>query len=362
MAIVDENGIELDEDGNKKVSLNAYSLKRKDIENMVSSYSKNFFDAEKKLCRVADGISYSDGVDALAAALKLIDGGSVMDFYRSSSWLSEKSSRQKFLDKKDGSQSYDDKMLVVEFFALLQLTTEFRSEFSKLMTMCLSDSLYYSFCAIRYEAQLREMVTDEGMNDIIEAFREYGPYFDSFYGSTISVENASRANVIEEAKRAMSSEIKLYPHLAKFLVSADKLSSYEANRLHILDRYTKNFSVFSSSKDVIKESLNLCKILNNKRLVYETPKELEWLMIGYGMILDRLEGIFEKALEIIDDFNNEEKTVPYSVLHYNVVVKNTVNRYSLGTVGDPLKDGTEYHTYFEAMTTWLKKLANQIAE
>lgn len=360
--ILDENGYELDENGVKKIPYNPYSLKKKDVIKIVAEFAEHFSDADDKLKKMFAGVSFSDGDDAIKNLLRVVEGGSVIKFYRSCNWLSDSTSKMKFLNGKDNDTSYDEKLLVDELFTLIGKTADFRKEFSQFLLSCVTGSLLNAFYAIRFEEQMLDLVRDADVEDIAGAFKEFAEVFDSFYDAMFFVDendpNADSTNVLAEVHRHMRAEIAHKSHLNKFITDATAFTPAGLNRLYLYDRLTKRFSTFNAGIDAMRTDLERCKELNKKSSSFYSSDDIAGYMASFSLVLDRIEEILQRGIDSIRTFLEKKKESPYAIMHYDIT-GNYITKYALGTVGDPVKDGTTYLTYFAEMMTLLKKVAKQ---
>lgn len=367
--VLDENGSALDKDGNKKEKLLADYMSKADVKAIVNEFSNSFNEAIASLSIVAKGASYSEAKDAFSKLIMVVTGGSHVDFAKKNSWITDPAQRNAYLTS-GVDQGIADKQFIIDFYKLVAGTTELRAEFAKLLNNCVADFLFTTYLALRFESQMKDMI-DFGLYNMLDyAFGEFDAiyirYNDAKIYDTIPVSKTkySPEENLEMVLDQMDEDICRKDNLGKFLLGAKKTSPSAMNQLYVIDRETKQFDRFASREDSLQRAIDMCADLNTKVMsAYPMAgDELFLYLDGYRILTEKLVEVFQAAIDVIETFKKETRKVPYCIMHYETNVKSAVAKYSLGTLGDPLTQGTNYRELAQALVSRCQNLAKTVAK
>ncbi len=367
--VLDENGTALDKDGNKKETLQADYLKKADIMGMISEVTTAANDAVKALDKVYAGASYSEAFDTLTRLSTVTTGGSHVEFARKNTWITNAAQRSAFLTS-GVDQGIADKQFIIDFYKLVVEMAEFRTAFTQFLNMYLSDTVFNAYLAIRFENQMKEIAKPDDVASIAWAFSEFEGIYkrlnDAKIYDSIPVSKSlySPAENLEMVLDYIDQEIMKESHLSKYLMGAGKPSAAAMNQLYIYDRETKEFNRFASRRDPIKRCVDLCAELDTKLSVgYPiAPDGTQSYLEAYRKVLEKMVMIFQKADEVIETFTTETHNSPYSLMHYDEWIVNVTQRNGLGTLSNPLTEGTNYRELAMSMISRFQNLAKTVAK
>lgn len=366
--VLDENGNALDKDGNKK-KLSADYMSRADVNAIISEFSQHFEEALATLDKVETGASFSEAESALGKLVTVISGGAHIEFAKKNAWIADPAQRSAFLTS-GIDQGIADKQFIIDFYKLVVATQDLRAGFSKFLNSCVSDYLFTSYLAIRYERQMKEIVTFDELYDISSAFVEFDSIYNTYNDGKIyesipvSKSKYSPEENLEMVLDHMDAAIGKKSHLCKFMLCAEKVNPSVLNQLHIFDRETKAFDRFASREDSLQRAIAICAELNDtlgaKYVI--VGDGLGDYLTGYRRLLEKLLTVFKTAIKVIETFKTEKTKAPYAIMHYDAYVKDVVSKHMLGSLSDPITNGTNYSAMAQKMIDRCRNLARSVAK
>jgi len=366
--VLDENGSAIDKDGNKKEKLLADYMTKKDVLAMISEFSQSFNEALAALDKVASGASFTDASDALSRLMTVVSGGTHVDFARKNAWIADPAQRNSFLTS-GVDQGIADKQFIIDFYKLVVGTANLRASFGKFLTLCSSDYLFTAYLAARFDNTMKEIVKSGDVSGIVSSFAEFFFVYKRFNDAAIfkeipvSKSKYSPEENLEMVLDYMDEAICQKPHLGKFMLGAKKASPSTLNQLYIYDRETAQFDRFASREGTLQNGLNSSAELDAMLAgAYALCGDgmLDYLN-GYRKVLEKLAVLFTSALDIIKAYKTEKSKAPYSIMHYDPLVKEAVSQMMLGSLSEPLTEGTNYREMAQAMVARCQSLAKTVA-
>lgn len=368
--VLDENGYEIDEDGNKKVTLCAWTMDSKDVMAVLANFTKDFNDVVQSIQYVQYGLELTRGQDDLARLAGLVLGGSHVTFARENSDLSDLQERNKFLTRTNPNQSIPDRKMILELYNMVVKTAQFRQRFASYINFCSNSHFERAYLTIRFESQLSNEITKEDINQINKAFIEFDQVYKTYNNAHIyevipvnSTENTFEEN-LEMVLDHMDDALCKTANLSEFLMNTRRNAATGINRLFVYDKQTKHFDDYACREDTFKRALDECCELSTELGAFYTmfTGEMTAYLDCFRHVLDAIEKVFERVLHVLDDFKTREHEAPYAIMHYDEVVKNVVNKYVLSSLGDPIKDGTRYCSLANIMLERFRSLARTVAK
>lgn len=366
--VLDENGNALDKDGNQK-KLSADYMSRADVNAIIAEFAQNFKEAIRTLDKVETGASFSEAEGALTKLVTVISGGAHVDFAKKNAWIADPAQRSAYTTS-GIDQGIADKQFIIDFYKLVVATQDLRAGFAKFLNSCVSDYLFTSYLAIRYERKMKEIATFDEISDISSAFVEFDSIYNTYNSGSIydslpvSKSKYTPEENLEMVLDHMDAAIGKKSHLCKFMLCAEKISPSVLNQLHIFDRETKAFDRFASREDALQRAINICTELNDTlSSKYTIVGDGLWeYLTGYRTLLEKLLSVLETAIKVIETFKTEKNKAPYAILHYDAYVKDVVSKHMLGTLSDPITNGTNYSAMAQKMVDRCRNLARTVAK
>lgn len=367
--VLDENGNSIDKDGNKKPDLLADYMNKADVMAIVSGFAGNFSVAAAGLDKICNGSGFSEGYDGLAKLITAVTGGPHVEFARKNSWITDPAQRNTYLTT-GGDQGIADKQFVIDFYKLVASTADLRASFVEMINNCLASTLYKAYGAIRFEAQMSEIVKQSDLSSLGTAFASFSLLYDECNDAKIYNHiPVSKSKYSAEENLAMvleylNDEIYKKPDLVTLFDGAEKPSAEAINKLYIYDRETKQFDSFASKEDAMQRVIDACAELDAKLAAgYAVADEgLLAYLNGYRIVMEKLVEVFQKAIDVIEKFKTQKDTAPYAIMHYNSYITRVNSMYSLCSLKDPVTEGSNYRELALSMIARFRNLAKNIAK
>lgn len=358
-----------EEKDDKNTELDADHLKEGTISGIISELNNKFMQVESSVGKLVYATSYGTALDAIKSAQTLAATGPHVDFCRKNKWLGDKGQRNSYLTKCEWKAGEEDKRLVCQFYDLMNASAHMRSKFAELMSLCESEFILYAEKAIIFEENLSQRISFDTLYDIRLSFAEFDNVYNTFNNSSIyskipvSKESPYEEN-LETVLDYLDDALCEKPHLSKFLLNTRTTAASGINQLYSIDRTTAQFKEIASREDTMKRAQErISDLLGeiddlNLRVTNDTRAYLD----GYRNVLYKLSDVFTKAIKSIRNFQEKKDELPYSVMHYDALVKDCVSKHMLGSLSDPMTKGTNYNTIAESMLNKCRQLAKTVAK
>lgn len=367
--VLDENGSAIDKDGNKKEKFQADYMSRADVMAMVTEFTQSFEQALSQLYKLEHGSSFTEAKDTVTRLITQITGGSHVAFAKKNAWIADAAQRQAFLTS-GIDQGIADKQFLIDFYKLVVGTTDLRAEYLHYLELCLDAYLPVSYAAIRYEIQMREIVKSDVLYDLHDAFIEFDSIYNRYNSGDIYKEipvSKSRYSAEENLEMVldhMDDAICQKAHLKKFMLDARASSPTAINQLYIYDRETKQYDSFACKADNLVSAINKGNDLLSKvgdAYVIAGDGLMSYLD-GYRQLIEAVIRICQSGLNAIDAFKTQKDKAPYAIMHYDAYIKDVVSKHYLGSLTDPLTEGTNYRVMAQTMVKRCQELAKTVAK
>ena len=358
--LLNEKGYDFTADAMKSTAMT-----RADVDLIIEGFRSSFTDSINNLAKVVEGHGFQEANSALWDLSQVIQSGSHKDFYRENKSLSNPAERSKFLAAA-GGQSSQDKQAVCGLYDIIAQTEKLSGDFERFLTDVTTSVLLDSYKAIRFEKEMRDIFTSDERGRIIGAFKEFDQMCMTYQAGGIADVIGIDKTVLDKTE----SLILIESHMNKALADMQDLGNYlgrinaimagAVNKLFAIDRKTEAFADILDKEDRIKAAQDACGKLTVQFGTIDAKGVGISYIAGYKPLLDMLNNVFTWALAAIERFRTEQEETPHSALHYPQVVVSCVEKYGLGTVGNPLKNGTDYYGFVNRMPKVLPQIAKDI--
>jgi len=244
--------------------------------------------------------------------------------------------------------------------ALTETVTDFCSNISDMVQ---NQTIKLAYTMIRIDKELPAL--SDVYNTIISGFNEYNNLRIHYGNADIIKELKLRKSAAPEANYEIAKKhLDNYIGGTKYLKSL--LSAGTKNDLFVIDRITTAFHYIYASKDLMKSSLDTAQRLSDAVLNSPVKKvyldAVETPVICMNTLLGELVKIFDLALKLIDDYANGSSKPPYAFMHYDLVVKESAERWLDESLPDPLTNGTQYFNLVKAVNKKWDSVLRPIAK
>lgn len=364
--VLEENTSAVDQEGNKKPDLSADNIGKAEIKAMITELSTTLKHAAYQMTFAASGVDYKKE-DIMKVATAMVTGSHV-NFANQNSWLSDEAQKKTYLT--GGGNGIADKTVVIDFYKLVKATAGFRKDFAEFINSCCQESLWNAYWAVRFEGQMREMVSKEFLYSIRLSFAEfdsiYTKYNDASIYDSLQVSKATQSpeEILQNVLFHMDDAIAAKKALGQFLVNTKATAAAGINKLYVLDRATAGFNEFASKEGAMSRGMEKCAELHATLLsFYEMAGDgLNDYLDGFGQLLENLELVFQAGIDAVTKFKTKVDEAPYSVMHYDPLVVKCTQIHLLGTLKEPFSQGTNYNEMARNMIGRLQNLAKVVAK
>ncbi|MBR3575224.1 MAG: hypothetical protein IKN97_08685 [Lachnospiraceae bacterium] len=244
--------------------------------------------------------------------------------------------------------------------ALTETVTDFCSNISDMVQ---NQTIKLAYTMIRIDKELPAL--SDIYNTIISGFNDYNNLRIHYGNADIIKELKLRKSAAPEANYEIAKKhLDNYIGGTKYLKSL--LSAGTKNDLFVIDRITTAFHYIYASKDLMKSSLDTAQRLSDAVLNSPVKKvyldAVETPVICMNTLLGELVKIFDLALKLIDDYANGSSKPPYAFMHYDLVVKESAERWLDESLPDPLTNGTQYFNLVKAVNKKWDSVLRPIAK
>lgn len=244
--------------------------------------------------------------------------------------------------------------------ALTETVTDFCSNISDMVQ---NQTIKLAYTMIRIDKELPAL--SDVYNTIISGFNEYNNLRIHYGNADIIKELKLRKSAAPEANYEIAKKhLDNYIGGTKYLKSL--LSAGTKNDLFVIDRITTAFHYIYASKDLMKSSLDTAQRLSDAVLNSPVKKvyldAVETPVICMNTLLGELVKIFDLALKLIDDYANGSSKPPYAFMHYDLVAKESAERWLDESLPDPLTNGTQYFNLVKAVNKKWDSVLRPIAK
>jgi len=244
--------------------------------------------------------------------------------------------------------------------ALTETVTDFCSNISDMVQ---NQTIKLAYTMIRIDKELPAL--SDVYNTIISGFNDYNNLRIHYGNADIIKELKLRKSAAPEANYEIAKKhLDNYIGGTKYLKSL--LSAGTKNDLFVIDRITTAFHYIYASKDLMKSSLDTAQRLSDAVLNSPVKKvyldAVETPVICMNTLLGELVKIFDLALKLIDDYANGSSKPPYAFMHYDLVVKESAERWLDESLPDPLTNGTQYFNLVKAVNKKWDSVLRPIAK
>ena len=244
--------------------------------------------------------------------------------------------------------------------ALTETVTDFCSNISDMVQ---NQTIKLAYTMIRIDKELPAL--SDVYNTIISGFNDYNNLRIQYGNADIIKELKLRKSAAPEANYEIAKKhLDNYIGGTKYLKSL--LSAGTKNDLFVIDRITTAFHYIYASKDLMKSSLDTAQRLSDAVLNSPVKKvyldAVETPVICMNTLLGELVKIFDLALKLIDDYANGSSKPPYAFMHYDLVVKESAERWLDESLPDPLTNGTQYFNLVKAVNKKWDSVLRPIAK
>lgn len=353
----------------KNTELDADHLKAGTISGIISDLNRAFVEVEGAINKLLYATSYGTAMEAIKKAQALATSGPHIDFIRKNKWLSDKGQRNSYLTHTEWKAGEEDKRLVCQFYDLIVASAHMRDSYAEIMRSCESEYILYAEKAIIFEENLSNRISADTMYDIRLAFAEFDNVYNTFnnssiYGSLpVSKENSFDDNleiVLDHLDDALCNK----PHLSKFLLNTKTTAASGINQLYSLDRTTAQFNDIAGREGSMQRAMEKISDIQAEldKLNLAVTNDTRGYLEGYTNTLYKLTDVFTKAVRAIRHFQEKKDEIPYSIMHYDPLVKDCVSKHMLGSLSDPFSKGTNYNTIAVSMLNKCRQLAKTVAK
>ena len=354
----------------KEMRINASNISKADILDMVAEVKNAAEAVVHDLYDVKTGCSFEKAVESLNLYAEILKNGKHRAFTRRNDWLDDPSYRKDFLSKETKDQSKQDRETVVMFYDMSVYATKLFDAFAKYVHFINNEVVPRAYYLIRYEQTLSKAYSAEDYNRIKLALAEYDTIFRRYNNSSILEEmDVSKDYTFEENYEAvldhMDNALVTSNNLGAFLMNTKKPQMWEKNRLHCLDRETKEFQKFLEKEDKFRRAYEEAIELGNQEgMVYTvyTGKLCISFFGGIGSVTNSLVEILKTVMDIMKQFKENTTEMPYALLHYDSVVVKVVKNYLAMSLENPLNNGTRYDDIAEGLLVRCRELAKTVAK
>ena len=244
--------------------------------------------------------------------------------------------------------------------ALTETVTDFCSNISDMVQ---NQTIKLAYTMIRIDKELPAL--SDVYNTIISGFNDYNNLRIHYGNADIIKELKLRKSAAPEANYEIAKKhLDNYIGGTKYLKSL--LSAGTKNDLFVIDRITTAFHYIYASKDLMKSSLDTAQRLSDAVLNSPVKKvyldAVETPVICMNTLLGELVKIFDLALKLIDDYANGSSKPPYAFMHYDLVAKESAERWLDESLPDPLTNGTQYFNLVKAVNKKWDSVLRPIAK
>ncbi len=244
--------------------------------------------------------------------------------------------------------------------ALTETVTDFCSNISDMVQ---NQTIKLAYTMIRIDKELPAL--SDIYNTIISGFNDYNNLRIHYGNADIIKELKLRKSAAPEANYEIAKKhLDNYIGGTKYLKSL--LSAGTKNDLFVIDRITTAFHYIYASKDLMKSSLDTAQRLSDAVLNSPVKKvyldAVETPVICMNTLLGELVKIFDLALKLIDDYANGSSKPPYAFMHYDLVAKESAERWLDESLPDPLTNGTQYFNLVKAVNKKWDSVLRPIAK
>lgn len=352
---------------NQESAYDSANLLVSDVEDICRWFSSPFEAAVSPLNEVAQGFNLESADSKMEVARENLVNGAHVLFAMRNYWLKNPEDRQKFVSTPT-RQNPKDVQAVLDLYDVIVASEDLRNRIFAFLNEVWTTRLRDAYKGIRYDAYMQEWVNTDDFKMIMNAFREFDEVYSQFNHANIykkyplSKSEMSQDELVYAVKGCMIEEIAKYPNLHKFIGGPTTVYPNYCNYLRSIDKETYSFSSFGSHYQDLKKDAETCGEFL-KEIYQLSTKRIECLYLaGLTRCLQQIQTIFETGYEVLEAHHTRSSEAPYCCLHYPNVVKDTVSKYSLWSLSDPIKNGTEYYEMVTGFAVRLNDLAPSVAK
>lgn len=372
MPKVNRDEFDLDVNGNKKQALQKGLItKNGDVSRLISDFSSQAAAIHKGFSKLAGGKDYTAGEDALTNLMTLLSGGPQVKFYdQYKNLLSDPQKANAFESSNDEKLSTGERLAMTDFYRVMDATKNLRDELLRVLKNYVSPLILPAYQVMRLQNKMFQNIKSYTVEEISNAFSEFDSIMIKYSSPkvyefmVINRKFYSVSDATDVVLDYMGVDIEDTNYLCDYLRNARQINASGMNFLYSLDRDVLELSRLAAKKDEIRNAANKGRdLLEQLEALYgkSTSDTMPYLDSLKDIIIMAF-AVFKSAFNEIDYFETEKSQAPYSIVHpeKNGIRENVLG-YALGSIGDMIKEGSNYCGLFRMMITRLKRKAGDIA-